>query len=71
LEEAEYVQHPLEIACAQLCGLGHYRMIGYIVVETPETYDRWMKQAIKDKLRSGESKWAIWDKNFPQYNNAE
>jgi len=69
--EVEYVQHPIEIACAQLCGLGHYRMIGYITVETPETYDRWMNQAIKDKLRSGDSKWAIWDKYFPQYNNAE
>lgn len=69
IEEVEYVQHPIEIACAQLCGLGHYRMIGYITVETPETYDRWMNQAIKDKLRSGESKWTdIWDKYFSQYN---
>lgn len=72
IAEAEYVQHHLEIACAQLCGLGHYRMIGYAVVDTPETYDRWMKQAVKDKLQSGESKWTdIWDKYFPQYNAAE
>lgn len=69
LEEVEYIQHPLEIACAQLCGLGHYRMIGYIVVETPETFDLWMKQAVKDKLRSGENKWAIWDQYYPHYNN--
>ena len=67
--DAEYVQHPIEIACAQLCGLGHYRMIGYITIDTPETYDRWMKQAVKNKLRSGEEKWTnIWDKYFPQYN---
>jgi heme/copper-type cytochrome/quinol oxidase subunit 2 len=69
LAEVEYVQHPIEIACAQLCGLGHYRMIGYVTVETPETFDRWMKQAVKDKLRSGESKWTdIWDKYLSQYN---
>jgi len=71
IEEAQYVQHPLEIACAQLCGLGHYRMIGYVTVETPETYDRWMKQAIKDKLRSGEDKWKLWDTSFPSYNDAD
>ena len=70
--EAEYVQHPIEIACAQLCGLGHYRMIGYVTVDTPETYKRWMDQSVKNKLRSGESKWTdIWDKYFPQYNTAE
>lgn len=68
--EVEYVQHPIELACAQLCGLGHYRMIGYVTVDTPETYGRWMQQAIKDKLRSGEPKWTdIWDKYFPQYNS--
>ena len=72
VSDVQYVQHPIEIACAQLCGLGHYRMIGYVVVDTPETYDRWMQQSVKAKLRSGESKWTdIWDKYFPQYNTAE
>jgi cytochrome c oxidase subunit 2 len=32
-----------EIACAQLCGLGHYRMRGYLTVETQEEYDAWIK----------------------------
>ncbi len=32
-----------EIACAQLCGLGHYRMRGYLSVDTQEAYDAWMK----------------------------
>ena len=31
-----------DIACSQLCGLGHYRMRGWIVVETPEAFDRWL-----------------------------
>jgi len=30
-----------EIACAQLCGLGHYRMKGYFNVKTQEDYDKW------------------------------
>ena len=32
-----------EIACAQLCGLGHYRMRGFFVVDTPEKFDEWQK----------------------------
>jgi cytochrome c oxidase subunit 2 len=33
-----------EIACAQLCGLGHYRMKGFFSVDTPEKYDAWLKE---------------------------
>lgn len=32
-----------EIVCAQLCGLGHYRMRGELVVHTPEDYKTWLK----------------------------
>ena len=32
-----------EIGCAQLCGLGHYRMRGEVVVDTPEDYAAWLK----------------------------
>lgn len=31
-----------EIACAQLCGLGHYRMRGYLTVDSPEAFQKWM-----------------------------
>lgn len=31
-----------EIACAELCGLGHYRMKGFVTVDTPEDYQKWM-----------------------------
>jgi cytochrome c oxidase subunit II len=34
---------PTEIACAQLCGLGHYRMRGFVTVQTPEEYTAWVK----------------------------
>ena len=35
---------PTEIACAQLCGLGHYRMRGYVSVMTPDKYKEWYDQ---------------------------
>ena len=33
-----------EIACAELCGLGHYRMKGFVTVETPEEFEKWLKE---------------------------
>jgi cytochrome c oxidase subunit 2 len=31
-----------EIACAQLCGASHYRMRGYMTIDTPESYAKWL-----------------------------
>jgi len=31
-----------EIACSQLCGLGHYRMRGFVTVEDEAAYDAWL-----------------------------
>ena len=31
-----------EISCDQMCGQGHYKMRGQIIVETQEEYDLWM-----------------------------
>ena len=33
---------PTEIACAQLCGLGHYRMRGFVVIQTEDEFKAWM-----------------------------
>jgi cytochrome c oxidase subunit II len=33
-----------EIACAQLCGLGHYRMKGFFVVEGKDEFDAWLAE---------------------------
>lgn len=33
-----------EIACAELCGLGHYQMDGRIVVHSPEEYEAWLAE---------------------------
>jgi len=36
-----------EIACAQLCGLGHYRMKGFFSIDTPDQYAAWLKEQSK------------------------
>ena len=33
-----------EIACAQLCGIGHYSMKGYLTIHTQEDYDQWLSE---------------------------
>lgn len=33
-----------DISCAQLCGLGHYRMRGVVYIETPEQFAQWAKE---------------------------
>ena len=33
-----------EIACSQLCGLGHCRMKGVYQIQTPQEYDAWLKE---------------------------
>ena len=30
-----------ELACAQLCGLGHYRMRADVLIDTPEEFAKW------------------------------
>lgn len=41
-----------EIGCAQLCGLGHYRMRGSVAIQTDEEFAAWMKKQ-QDELASG------------------
>ena len=54
LGEAEFVY---EIACAQLCGLGHYSMRGYVTIDTPEQYQAWLDEQAKSQ--TGED--AAWN----------
>jgi cytochrome c oxidase subunit 2 len=35
---------PTEIACAQLCGLGHYRMKGFVTIQTEEEFKAWLEE---------------------------
>jgi cytochrome c oxidase subunit 2 len=41
--EANRVGH-WELACAELCGLGHYRMKGFVTVDTAEDYQKWLAE---------------------------
>jgi cytochrome c oxidase subunit 2 len=36
-----------EIACSQLCGLGHYRMRGFVSVKTDAAYKAWLAEEAK------------------------
>jgi cytochrome c oxidase subunit 2 len=33
-----------ELACAELCGLGHYKMRAFVTVHTQEEYDAWLAE---------------------------
>jgi cytochrome c oxidase subunit II len=37
-----------EIACAQLCGLGHYRMRAYVTVVSAEEFEKWMAEKVAE-----------------------
>jgi len=41
-----------EIACAQLCGLGHYRMRGFVTVQSAADFQTWMDQKVKEQLEA-------------------
>ena len=41
-----------EIACAQLCGLGHYRMHGLVTVQTAEEFQKWLDEKVKEAIES-------------------
>ncbi|MCA9435767.1 MAG: cytochrome c oxidase subunit II [Candidatus Omnitrophica bacterium] len=42
-----------EIACAQLCGLGHYQMRGFMEVMEPEAFDQWVETESAKAQESG------------------
>ncbi|MBI2915618.1 MAG: hypothetical protein HYY63_03580 [Elusimicrobia bacterium] len=36
-----------EIGCAQLCGTGHYRMRGDVIVQSPQEFEEWIQKQTK------------------------
>jgi cytochrome c oxidase subunit II len=38
-----------EIACAQLCGLGHARMRGFVTIQNAEEFGKWMEAAVAEQ----------------------
>lgn len=49
----------LEIACAQLCGLGHYRMRGFLTIHDEQGYANWLEEQ-KASLTGNEDEWSEW-----------
>ena len=47
-----------EISCAQLCGLGHYRMRGYVTIDTADGFQKWMDE--QQAELGGGSEDAVW-----------
>ena len=41
-----------EIACAQLCGLGHAKMRGFVTVQTSDEFQKWMDEQVKEAAAS-------------------
>jgi cytochrome c oxidase subunit II len=39
---------PYEISCSQLCGLGHFRMRGFVTVQSTADYDKWFAEQEKE-----------------------
>jgi cytochrome c oxidase subunit 2 len=46
-----------EIACAQLCGLGHYRMKGFLTIDTAEQFATWIGEQEKAQKEGGGDEW--------------
>ena len=42
-----------EIACAQLCGLGHAHMRGFVTVLGPDEFQKWLDDKVKESLEAG------------------
>jgi cytochrome c oxidase subunit 2 len=43
-----------EIACAQLCGLGHARMRGIVTVQSDEEFQKWMDEAVAEQAAAAD-----------------
>ena len=42
------IVRPWEVACAQLCGIGHYRMRADMVVHPEEEFEKWMAKKVSE-----------------------
>jgi cytochrome c oxidase subunit 2 len=49
-----------EIACAQLCGIGHSTMRGFVFVESPEVYQAWLDAQVAAQQSAGDED-DIWN----------
>ena len=52
-------EYNYEISCAQLCGLGHYRMRGFVTIHSPEGFEKWMAEQQAELGESTED--SVWN----------
>jgi cytochrome c oxidase subunit 2 len=57
--DCNYALGIFEIACAELCGMGHYTMRAFLYVEPPASFDAWIRSEMED---AGEAPpvWKFW-----------
>ena len=41
-----------EITCSQLCGLGHFRMRGFVTIQTQDEFQKWLAEQEKEQHAS-------------------
>jgi cytochrome c oxidase subunit 2 len=54
-ERTHKPQFVYEIACAQLCGIGHSSMRGFVTVDSPEEFQKWIDEQEAAAAASSES----------------
>ena len=55
-----------QIACAQLCGLGHSKMVGYMTVHDDEGYANWLEEQKEFLLEEDEDDEVVMEKSLYQ-----
>jgi heme/copper-type cytochrome/quinol oxidase subunit 2 len=67
--DAKYLMHYVEIACAELCGMGHTTMKGFLTVHTDATHKLWLDKELEYGVSKEELPiWKRWDQLFPEFN---
>lgn len=59
IADCKYALGIYEIACAELCGMGHYTMRGFLYVEPPAVFDAWIKSEIEE-VSEPPVVWKFW-----------
>jgi len=57
--DCDYALGIYEIACAELCGMGHYTMRAFLYVEPPASFDSWIKAEVEDASEPPPV-WKFW-----------
>lgn len=67
--EVDGVFHRYEIACAELCGLGHFTMRSYVYVDPPEIFAAWYEAVPTGQVEDTVKRWKeYWDTPHPTWN---